>query len=359
MGIQKRRNAWEVYAYDPAIRRKRYVGRRKLKRDAETLFAAKREEFRAGGAPHSYTLAQYADRWLEYKHGENTKRPAPTTHQVNRGNLKRFLAEYGDRRLIGGIKRHEALDWSLRHGIAAKTVSAMYNDAIDDGLAVENPFRNRRQAQGRGRQDIEPITEAEVSKLGEIALEHWGDYGRICKAWIFFSAWVGSRPSETFAVRWEDLDFKRGEATIRRVKGRKQTDVVVFPVAAQQAILDMPRKAQGLVFTTVGGKPINKGASRYYWDPVRKTFAAQLDERRRDALLHGRPDLDLYELRHFCGSVMADRGLSEFDISAQLGNTPDVCRKHYIHVYRDRVNDRVRMALDQDPRVVVPIRKAQ
>jgi hypothetical protein len=42
---------------------------------------------------------------------------------------------------------------------------------------------------------------------------------------------------------------------------------------------------------------------------------------------------------------MADRGLSEFDIAHQLGNSPEVCRETYIHTHRDRANDRVALAL--------------
>jgi integrase len=82
------------------------------------------------------------------------------------------------------------------------------------------------------------------------------------------------------------------------------------------------------------------------WDPIRKAFERTLSTERRAELLDGRPDLDFYELRHFCGSMMADRGLSEHDIAHQLGNSVEVCRETYIHAYRDRTNERVRLALD-------------
>jgi hypothetical protein len=87
----------------------------------------------------------------------------------------------------------------------------MFNDAIDDEFAQANPFRNRRQEQPRGRQDIFPMTEEEVDRLAEIALREWGPsgYGLVARAWVLFGAWVGTRPGETFSV-------SRSTSTTRR-----------------------------------------------------------------------------------------------------------------------------------------------
>ncbi len=59
--------------------------------------------------------------------------------------------------------------------------------------------------------------------------------------------------------------------------------------------------------------------------------------------------LDPYELRHHCGSMLADRGLSSADIAAYLGNSARVCEDTYIHPYRDRQQARLRDALNQPP----------
>jgi hypothetical protein len=60
------------------------------------------------------------------------------------------------------------------HPHNAKAVAALLNDAIDDEACTANPFRNRRQEQPRGRQDIYPLTEEEVDRLADCALRHWG-----------------------------------------------------------------------------------------------------------------------------------------------------------------------------------------
>ena len=177
-------------------------------------------------------------------------------------------------------------------------------------MCAGNPFANRRQEQPRGRKDIKPITEEEVRRLGRIGLEMWGPeaYGLVVAGWITFGAWVGCRPGETFGVTLADLDFRAGQVAIKRVKPRNTprgkdypVDIVVLPHAAQAAVQAIPSlPATGPIFRTITGRPITKGSHRYVWDPVRKAFERTLTVARRAELLDGRPDLDFYELRHFC-----------------------------------------------------------
>lgn len=244
------------------------------------------------------------------------------------------------------IPRNEALDWSLKHRSAAKTVSAMFNDAINDDLLKANPFANRQHKQMRGRKDINPMTEPEVELLASIALDIWGDpYGKVCRAWILFSAWEGTRPGETFGLTWDDADLQRGLVTVKRIKPPYNTDIIPLAKRAREAILEMPHRT-GLLFPSVTGKQIGKGSSRYYWDPVRKAFETKLSPERKVELLNGRPDVDLYELRHFIASQIVARGGNEYDVAAMLGNTPEVCRETYIHDLRSERNERLRGLLD-------------
>lgn len=342
-----------VYVYNPAEGRKVYVGSRQKLRgpgSAQELEREKAAEFAGHTAATGTALIRaYAAEWLELHHGTGTRRPSRTTLAVNEQNLRSFLAAYGDRPL-DGIARREALAWAKKHPHNAKVVSAMFNDAVDDEACKGNPFANRRHEQSRGRKDIQPITEAEVDRLAQIGLEMWDAYGFVAAGVILFGAWVGCRPGETFTVPLDALDFRNGQVTVRRVKKRGSeypTDVVVFPQRAQDAVRAIPNLPRtGPVFRTITGLAISKGSHRYVWDPIRKAFAQELTPARRAELLDDRGDLDFYELRHFAGSVMADRGLSEYDIAHQLGNSVQVCRETYIHAYRDRTNDRVRLALD-------------
>jgi integrase len=358
-----------VYVYDPRLGRKVYVGSRKnLRGDdgAQALERAKTIEFqRADPTDRTVTIDTYAEEWLELHHGPGTRRPADSTLKVNRGNLRPFLAEYGGRPVDGGVSRREALRWSKLHKHNAVVVCAMFNDAIDDEITKSNPFAGRRQEESRERKHIHPLTEAEVCRLADIALRHWGGegYGLTAWAWVLFGAWVGCRPGETFTVQARDLDFAAGEVTVRRVKkrgGTYPTDTVVLPAAAIDAIRAMPViPASGPLFTTVTGKPFQKGNLRHHWDPVRAAFRETVPEERWLQLLDDTMDdgtrrraksLDFYVLRHHCASIMADRGATARDIAHQLGNSEQVCRETYIHHFVDRTNERVRGLLD-GPRV--------
>lgn len=355
-----------VYVYNPAEGRKVYVGSRALLRDARQLERDKTEEFaERDPTDKTVTVQRYAAEWLRLHHGPGTRRPAPNTLKVNEGNLRPFLTEFAGRPMDGGIARREALAWSRLHKHNAVVVCAMFNDAIDDEVCKQNPFAGRRQSESRERKHIHPLTEDEIDRLADIALRHWGGegYGLTARAWVLFAAWVGCRPGETFTVTAADLDFAAREVTIRRVKKRGKVhpvDVVVLPQAAIDAIRAMPAiPARGPLFTTVTGLPFSKGNLRHHWDPVRSAFRETVTERRWAELLDDTAEdgtrkraksLDFYVLRHFCASVLADRGASAREISGQLGNSEAVCQEVYIHLYRDRSNDRVRQLLD-GPRV--------
>jgi hypothetical protein len=132
---------------------------------------------------------------------------------------------------------------------------------------------------------------------------------------------------------------------VTRVKGRKQTEWIVLPSAVQLAIKNMPPPldpgpavpdGRGLVMD-------RKGALHYHWSPIRAAFRQTVTDERWEELRAGQSDqrsLDFYALRHFCASIIVDRGGNEYDVAHQLGNTPEVARKVYIHGYRDRVNAR-------------------
>jgi integrase len=105
------------------------------------------------------------------------------------------------------------------------------------------------------------------------------------------------------------------------------------------------------MFRTVTGKEMVKGSLSYHWTPIRSGFRGKVSEERWEALTAGERDLDLYVLRHRVASVMADRGATAREIAEQLGNTPEVCERTYIHPFSDDVRERNRKLLDQ-PAVV-------
>lgn len=381
MALTKTRGgSWQVIVYVPAglehpqAGRKWYVGTRLKHGDAKTLerdtiSALKRQA--AGKKPFTadQTVRDYADDWLDLHHGEGSRRPSPKTLQLNEQNLRAFLEEFGDRpmRGDGAIRRGEALRWCKLDSNAyrAKAVSAMFQDAIDDEVATVNPFANRRAKQSSERKHISPLTEQEVDRLADIALRHWGrdGYGLVARAWVLFGAWVGARPGETFATTRSDLEVDAGLVWIQRVKPPYKRDHVVLPVVVVRAIAAMPRQARadGLLFPTVKGQPMHKDTLGRHWSPIRSAFRETVTEERWAGLLQGQAERDLafYSLRHHCASQIVSRGGNEYDVAAQLGNTPEVARATYIHDYRDRTQERLRGFLDRPVVVDLDAARAQ
>lgn len=353
-----------VWVYDPTIRRKRYAGQRPTLKAAKRLEAAKIAEYSAASRDAGWTVEQFAVKWLTDYHGANTTRPAPTTYLVNDSNLRRFRREYGAR-LLASVTRDEAYGVARARPHEGRSIAAMFATAVDLGLTERNPFERLGLPRSRGRRDIDPLTEAEVERLAAIALTT-GHWGKEFSALILWLGWTGMRPGEACGLGCPDIDWTdrtvriernmRNDGTTGPVKrDRNRTIVLAEPAAAAARTL---RRTNGQLFRTPTGKDLRPNCLREYWRRVRTGFTAELGDAhwlRRRLAIDPQNHLDPYELRHHCGSMLADRGLSSADIAAYLGNSVAICEAVYIHPYRDRQRARIRAALDE-PRAVAGAR---
>lgn len=358
--IRKRGKSYEVSVYNPAVGKKVYVGSFSKRGSANEPGTARHAEVEAErdfhARKHAYagTVRLWAQRWLE-----EHPRPEATTNSHNEANLRIFLAEFGERRL-DQITKAEAKRVAETRPHVAKTASAMFNDAVRylEGYRYGNPFEKLVQ-ESRGRRDITPLAEEEVRRLGDLAVEvHGYLFGSTFRAAILFAAWTGVRPGEMAALRWSDLDFSTGEVLVERQRRSdglarpktKQSRTIVMPEEAAKAVESQVVRDDEWLFVTPQGKPFIKGSWGYYWRPVRDVFTSGLSASHwlpRRIAQDPRDKLDFYELRHYCGSILADAGATARDIAEQLGNSERVCAQVYIHPYRDRVRSRNRAAFDR------------
>lgn len=132
---------------------------------------------------------------------------------------------------------------------------------------------------------------------------------------ILFAAYVGLRPGELYAL--ERRDVTGDEVRIRqKLDGTGQLKlpkngkprVVILPPPARDALMAVaPRVDVPWLFSTPRGRRLSKSTLLYYWRPVRA--------------LAGRPEMDFYELRHFCATHLLGLGVSHADVAVQLGHT--------------------------------------
>jgi integrase len=332
--IVKRGKSYGVSVYDSALKRKCWVGTFKSLGEARE---AERAASRRRGIGR-VTCGEFSELWLT-----NYARAAGATRRTYRYGVAGFAKEFGHVRL-SEFDRLTARSWALRAPQSnVRIVRAMFTDAIDDQLHPgPNPFANLRLEQSRGRKDLTALTEDELTELCGKALEVLGEFGPAFRAMVVFSAYVGLRPGELFAL--ERSDVGRDEVAIRQnldgtgtIKAPKngRERIVALPPPAREVLADVPARLDvPWQFVTPRGRRFTKSSLYYYWNPVRAAF--------------GRPGMDYYELRHFCATHLLELGVSHADVAIQLGHTDGgaLVMSTYGHPSEDLARERVKRAYE-------------
>ncbi len=113
---------------------------------------------------------------------------------------------------------------------------------------------------------------------------------------------------------------------------------MTLPPPAADALRSLTRRADSpYVFTTPQGKRFSKTSHHYHWRAVR--------------LAWGRPEMDFYELRHFCATHLLGLGLSHADVAVQLGHTDGgaLVMSTYGHPSEEAARKRLRDAFSSKP----------
>jgi integrase len=331
--IIKRGGKYAGSVYDPALKRKRWVGTYERERDAK---AAEREASRRRLPGGRMTVEEFAVIWLrEYA------RPANATRLNYQYALRRFRSEFGRVRLAD-LDRLTARSWALQQPQSnVRAVRAMFNDAINDGLHPgPNPFANLRLELPRGRKDLIALREEELHALADVALRVHGSYGPAFRAIILFAGYVGLRPGELFALERSDIRSDEvvirqsldGTGMLKRPKNGRER-VVILPPPARAALVDVVARLDvPWLFVSKRGHQLRETSLTYYWHPVRAAF--------------GRPGMDFYELRHFCATHLLELGLSPADVAVQLGHTDggQLVMSTYGHPSEDAARERLKRA---------------
>jgi integrase len=152
-----------------------------------------------------------------------------------------------------------------------------------------------------------------------------------------------------FVLRWDDIDFARAQVNIRSSLGgtgevtlpkNGKARVIVLTPPAADALRAMPRRAgTPFVFTTPKGTHFTKTTHYYYW--------------RAAKLAAGRPEMDFYELRHFCATYLLELGLNPADVAVQLGHTDGgaLVMDTYGHPSDEAARDRIKAAFADRPKL--------
>lgn len=117
--------------------------------------------------------------------------------------------------------------------------------------------------------------------------------------WVMVAAWAGLRLSEVERLRWEDIEFERGQLRVRGTKTAGSWRIVgLAPLLAE--VLLQQRKARGPVVQT--------------WHNVRRDLEAACQRA-------GVPKVTPNDLRRTFASWLVQAGESNFVVSRLLGHT--------------------------------------
>lgn len=275
------------------------------------------------------TVAEYLRQWLEGKEPELER----STAELYRGEIDRHLAPWFTSRgieldalrpldvraFVTEMRREGRSDH--RGGLSAVTVRKQLNilkqalrDAVLYELIPRSPAESVRIPRGSYVAQTVRFIDVDEAKAILAALE-----GHRLYPLVYLTLIYGLRRSEALGLRWDAVDFARGELRIRHTvvknltieaKDRTKTESSrrTFPLLPEvaQILTALPRRGEYL-FTWQDGR-------LYRPDDVTRSFQRALAAR-------GLPRMRFHDLRHATASILFDRGWSIADVQHWLGHS--------------------------------------
>jgi integrase len=269
------------------------------------------------------TIAELAERFL-VEHAE-AKRKGSTAAEYRRLLDKIILPALGKRKVADVTRAdmtklhhaNRAIPYQSNRVLAV--LSKMFNLAERWGLRPDgsNPCRHVERFAEKKRERM--LSPAELARLGDALVAYDGSPYAV--AAVKLLVFTGARLGEVLGLRWEWIDFERGEARLPDSKTGAKT--LHLPPPALTVLSALPR-LDGNPHVIAGQKP---GAALVNlekpWRAIRKE--AGLD------------DVRLHDLRHAFASVAASSGMGLPIIGKMLGHTQAATTHRYAHLASDPV----------------------
>lgn len=294
------------------------------------------------------TLAALAEPWLTRRKlthpsaedGYRWKHLAPTF-----GDLRPHEVTTAKIRAWAEAKRAELAPGTLR--VVLATLSSLYQDLLERGIADHNPCRGLPASLMRlMRSDHDPRTVPFVERLEDVRRIHLALPDDLGVAYAI-GALAGLRTGEVFALRWTSVNLDGGTILVSEGSRHRATtkDRDPRPVPIQDALRAV-LKAWHLR-TGGSGLVVSRQGKRIDKHVPGPTLRAVL----RDLGLHRLAEYEdcwYAATRHTCASHLAMAGRSLREIQAILGHASITETERYAHLIPGHFADGVRSALAVD-----------
>ena len=286
----------------------------------ETGVDPAREKIARQEAP---TMGEFAERFLvEHVHA---KRKGSTAVEYKRLLDKLLLPVLGKRKVADVTRADVAKLHNANRGAPYQAnrvlavLSKMFNLAERWCLRPDgsNPCRHVEKFAEKKRERM--LSAAELARLGDALAAYQGSPYAV--AAVKLLVFTGARLGEVLGLKWEWIDFERGEARLPDSKTGAKTLHLPPPALA---VLTEVRRLDGNPYVIAGVKP---GAALVNlekpWRAIRGL--AKLD------------DVRLHDLRHAFASVAASSGMGLPIIGKMLGHSQPATTARYAHLASDPV----------------------
>ena len=294
-------------------------------------------------------FAEFVDRWLTAQtFDESTREAVASRLRVH------ILPTFGSMALRS-IRPSDVQAWIRGRQLAVApsfarvllaNLSSVLGAAVADGLIVRNPcaassVRAPRVVETR----VVPWSGERVLAVAAVMPQRY-------RPLVILAAGCGLRQGECFGLRVEDVEFLARRVAVRQQvkqvggklllappKGGRVRDVPLPEVVAVELAEHLrryPARADGLVFTSREGKPLNRNyINARVWKPALRQAGVE------PTRVNG-----MHALRHHYASVLLDAGQSIKAVSEYLGHAdPGFTLRVYTHLL-PASEDRARQAVD-------------
>jgi integrase len=331
------------YIYDGDGKRYYAIHTYDSKMDAEGWLASERRLIEMGewSPPESraklralagVTLREYAKQWMEHRD------LTPKTRSLYTRLLNtRILPDLGNE-MLRAVTSAKVRAWWVGLGKETPTsnthayqlLKAMYNTAVEDKAATENPCQIKSAGKPPKPRDVKPLTPAELEKVAEKVPERY-------RVAVPVAAWCGLRFGELIELRRKDIHNEGDRMTLRirraativdngLVVGGPKTDAGIRDVTVPPHVAEILRAhmqkhtgrgPEAFMFTTTRGRRLSTTA---FTKSVKKGFAAV-----------GKPDMRVHDLRHVGATLAAQAGATTKELMSRLGHTtPGMAMRYQI-----------------------------